>query len=152
MNNSYEINEGTLALISKDKFNTKILEDKSTYLIENNSLDILDSSCKYFGSSYEGRKEGSKSIMGCGYKIPIVVEDTMNLVFFPTTSPEDDNCIWIAVNQIKDYQQEKYNMTKIIFKNNEELVVPFSFRSIENQIFRATRLSYILKMHLNSKK
>ena len=32
-------------------------------------------SCKYFGSSFEGRILGSKNILGSVYKAPIIVEE-----------------------------------------------------------------------------
>ena len=143
----YEINEGTLAIISKRDGCSKIMEDKKSYIINNNSYHIIDHSCKFFGSSYNGRKDGARAIIGSSYKTPIIIEDTLNLVFFPTSSPEDDECIWVAVNKIKDYKELKFNTTKIIFKNDEELVIPLSYRAVQNQIFKATRLSYVLQNH-----
>ena len=149
MKNEYEINEGTLAIISMANGSSKILEDNNNYVIEKKSLDILDHSCKYFGSSYEGRKEGAKAIIGANYKIPIVVEDARNIVFFPTTSPDDNECMWIAVNRVKNFYEDQYNTTKIVFDNGAELLLPLSFRAVQNQIFRATRLSYLLKNRKN---
>lgn len=140
----YEINEGTLAVISIEGGKSKILEDSKNYIVNQSSYDVMDHSCKYFGSSYEGRKQGSKEVIGANYKLPIIVEDGRNLVFFPTTSVEDSECMWIAVNKIKKYEPMDYNSTKIVFNNNEFVIVPLSYRSIQNQIFRATRLSYIL--------
>jgi len=147
MKNNYEINEGTLAIISIDGGHSKILEDKDSYVIDQKSFDILYHSCKYFGSSYAGRKEGSKAIIGANYKLPIIVEDERNIVFFPTTSPDDKECIWVAVNRIRDYYEEEYNVTNIVFDNGIEIKVSLSFRAVQNQIFRATRLSYLLKSH-----
>ena len=140
----YEINEGTLAVISIDDKKSKVMEDSNNYIVEKSSFDVMDHSCKYFGSSYEGRKQGSKDVIGANYKLPIIVEDGRNLVFFPTTSIEDEDCMWIAVNKIKKYEQMDFNTTKITFTNNQNIIVPLSYRSIQNQIFRATRLSYIL--------
>ena len=140
----YEINEGTLAVISIDNKKSKVMEDSNNYIVEKSSFDVMDHSCKYFGSSYEGRKQGSKDVIGANYKLPIIVEDGRNLVFFPTTSIEDEDCMWIAVNKIKKYEQMDFNTTKITFTNNQNIIVPLSYRSIQNQIFRATRLSYIL--------
>ena len=140
----YEINEGTLAVISIDDKKSKVMEDSNNYIVEKSSFDVMDHSCKYFGSSYEGRKQGSKDVIGANYKLPIIVEDGRNLVFFPTTSIEDEDCMWIAVNKIKKYEQMDFNTTKITFTNNQNIIIPLSYRSIQNQIFRATRLSYIL--------
>ena len=59
-------------------------------------------------------------------------------------SPTDKRCIWIAVNKIKSYIAEQFNTTRIIFENDMELVVPISYRVVENQIYRSTRLVHLL--------
>ena len=83
----YEINEGTLAVVSLGSSKSKIYEDKKEYIVDSTPFEIIDYSCKYFGSSYEGRKEGTKSILHIDYKVPIIIEGTNNLIFFPTSSP-----------------------------------------------------------------
>ena len=103
MTKEYEINEGTLAIISMDEGCSKVIEDDNSYIVGDNAYNIIDHSCRYFGSSYNGRKEGSKSIIGQNYKLPIIIEDSMNIIFFPTASPDEDDCIWLAVNKIKSY-------------------------------------------------
>ena len=147
---NYEINEGTLAVIANGEEKTRVLEDEYDYQISESAFEIMDKSCKYFGSSYNGRKEGSKSILGVEYKVPIVVEDSKNIIFFPTTSPHDNECIWLSLNHIKDYYQIDYNQTKVIFDNNKEIVIPISYRSIENQILRSARLESLLRNRKNS--
>ena len=151
MKKEYEINEGTLAIISLNNGNSKVLEDDKDYVVSCNSVNILDHSCKYFGSSYKGRKEGAKSIIGASYKMPIIVEEGRDIIFFPTSSPADKECIWIAVNKIGNFTKEKFNTTKVIFENGIELVIPLSYRSFENQVYRASRLSHLLNARRNSK-
>ena len=96
-------------------------------------------------SSYRGRKEGAKSILGDGYKIPILIEDSRNIVFFPTISPQDSECIWLASNKIErlDYIDELNS--KVIFNNGQEIIIPISYRSLENQLLRATRLESVVR-------
>lgn len=151
MKKEYEINEGTLAVLSVDNKTSKIMEDEQDYVVKQSSFDVMDHSCRYFGSSYEGRRQGAKEIIGANYKLPIIIEDGRNIVFFPTLAAEDNECMWIAVNKIKSYHPAECNTTKIIFFNNVSLTVPLSYRSVQNQIFRATRLSYLLKTRKNDK-
>ena len=151
MKKEYEINEGTLAVLSVDNKTSKIMEDEQDYVVKQSSFDVMDHSCRYFGSSYEGRRQGAKEIIGANYKLPIIIEDGRNIVFFPTLAAEDNECMWSAVNKIKSYHPAEYNTTKIIFFNNVSLTVPLSYRSVQNQIFRATRLSYLLKTRKNDK-
>ncbi len=146
----YEVNRGTLAIVPNEEDNCLVYEDEERYLIEDTPFHIMEESCKYFGSSYEGRKIGAKSMLGAEYKVPIVVEDSNNLIVFPTTSPTARDCVWISLRRVKKIEKVDYNLTKVIFDNNKELLVDCSFRTMENQLSRASRLDLILRNHKNS--
>ena len=141
---NYEINEGTLAIIPKDK-NSIIFEDKKEIENKNTPYEIIDYSCRFFGSSYQGRKEGTKSILNVSYKLPIIVESSKNIIFFPTNSPKDGDCCWISLKNIEKIEDCEYNTTNIVFNNGVCLKLPISKRSIENQILRASRLDSIMR-------
>ena len=81
----YEVNKGTLAVLPNDEDSSLVYEDENRYLIHEKAYKIMDDSCKYFGSTYEGRKNGSKEILGAEYKVPIIVEDSNNLIVFEIT-------------------------------------------------------------------
>ena len=145
----YEISKGTLAIVPNEKENSVVYEDEERYIIDDTPFKIMEDSCKYFGSTYEGRKESAKDILGAEYKVPIVVEDSDNLVVFPTTSPYSDECIWISLKRLKKFEKIDAWNTRILFDNGKEIIVPCSYRTIENQISRASRLDYILRMRKN---
>ena len=140
----YEISKGTLAIIPNDDNNSLVYEDNDRFIIEETPFQIMEESCKYFGSTYKGRKDSAKEILGAEYKIPIIIEDSSNLIIFPTTSPTSTDCAWICLNRIKNIEKIDVYNTRIIFDNNREIIVPCSFRSIENQLSRASRLEFIL--------
>ncbi len=146
----YEVNYGTLAVLPNNADDSLIYEDNQRYIVQQKPFEIMEDSCKYFGSTYDGRKESAKSILGAEYKIPIVVEDSNNLIVFPTTSPSSDNCAWVSLNRVKSFEPIDSTSTKIIFDNDMEIIIPATFRSIENQISRATRLDYILRKRKNN--
>lgn len=141
----YEINEGTLAVVSLGSSKSKIYEDKKEYIVDSTPFEIIDYSCKYFGSSYEGRKEGTKSILHIDYKVPIIIEGTNNLIFFPTSSPYSTDCCWISLKDIKNVREYKDKGCEITFNNNKKVIIPVSKRMINNQILRASRLDLILR-------
>ena len=145
--NQYEINDATLAIIPDKKANSLILEEGTEYKIEAKPLKIIDYSCKYFGSSYVGRREGSKQILQTAYKLPIMIEDTRNIVFFPTNSPEETECSWLALNKIEKIRplSSRNNYTEIEFANGKILELPISYKSLENQILRASRLESVIR-------
>ncbi len=147
----YEINDATLAIIPDKKSNSLILEEGTEYKIEAKPLKIIDYSCKYFGSSYVGRREGSKQILQTAYKLPIMVEDTRNIVFFPTNSPEETECSWLALNKIEKIRplSSRNNYTEVEFANGKVLALPISYKSLENQILRASRLESVIRNRRN---
>ena len=146
----YEVNNGTLAVLPNDEDSSLVYEDDNRYIIQEKAYKIMDDSCKYFGSTYEGRKNGSKEILGAEYKVPIIVEDSNNLIVFPTTSPFSDDCVWISLKRVKNiFKIDSFN-TKILFDNNVEIIVPCSFRSVENQLSRASRLDLIIRNRKNN--
>lgn len=146
----YEISKGTLAILPNEKNSSVVYEDDNRYIIKETPFKIMEDSCKFFGSTYEGRKDGAKEMLGAEYKVPIVVEDSSNLIVFPTTSPLSDDCVWISLKRVERIEKIDANNTKIIFDNNTEIIVDSSYRTIENQLSRASRLDLILKNHKNS--
>ena len=141
----YEISNGTLAIVPNEDDNSLIYEDNERFIVEESPFKIIEDSCKYFGSTYKGRKDSAKEILGAEYKIPVVIEDSTNLIVFPTTSPKAEDCAWICLNRVKNINKVDSFNTKITFDNDKELIVPCSYRSIENQLSRASRLDVILR-------
>lgn len=135
----YEINSNTIMIIPMGRKRSKIVENDEEFYIEKSTTDILDDSCRFFGSSYSGRFEGTKKILGINYKAPIIVEESREIIFFPTSSPRFDNCYWICLNKIESYFKNDKE-SKILFKNGLEYNVPISYSSLENQILRSTLL------------
>lgn len=146
---NYEVSKGTLAVVPNDLNGSLIYEDNDRYLVNQTPFEVMESSCLYFGSSYEGRKEGAKKILGAEYKVPILIDDSDNIILFPTTSPLSQDCMWISLSHVLKYERIDANNTKIVFDNGKEIIVPASFRSIENQISRATRLDYTIRTRKN---
>ena len=146
--NNYEINENTMAVISLNQNESKIIEKDREYSIKKSGYDVMDNSCQYFGSSYQGRVDGSRSILNAKYKLPIVVEESKNLIFFPTESPDLETCSWLSLKDIEKVVEIE-GKTIVLFKNDLEVESPISKFSIENQILRASRLEYILRDRKN---
>ena len=145
----YEFSEGTLAIVPNENESSLVYEDDDRYIIDQTPFKIMEESCKYFGSTYAGRKDSARSILGAEYKVPIIVEDSDNLIVFPTTSPQSTDCTWVSLKRIKSFVKIDSSNTKIIFDNGKEIIVPCSYRTIENQVSRASRLDLIMRSRKN---
>lgn len=135
----YEINSSTLAILSIEDGKSHVFEEEVEYIVNKSTKKIIDYNCKFYGSSYRGRCEGTKYLTGVKSKFPIIIEESRNLIFFPTSSSRNSDNSWISLNKIKDYQSNFYG-TKIVFDNQKELELPISYYSIDNQFCRATML------------
>ena len=135
----YEINSATLAIIPIDNEKSIVYEESEEYIIEKSSNSIIKENCEFYGSSYEGRCIGTKALTGIKTKYPIIIEESRNIIFFPTSSSRTKQSSWIALNKIEKYN--KYNnKSKIFFKNEQKINLDISYYSLENQICRATML------------
>ncbi len=146
----YEINEETLALISLDN-RTKVFEFNDTFIVDKQISKIMEDSCYYFGSSLSGRQKGTEKLIGVSYKAPIIIEESKNIIFFPTSSPRLKNCNWISLNNLEKYYSSN-NKIVIEFKNNQKIMLNLSYGIIDNQILRATRLDAVLRGRKSQKK
>ena len=144
MIDNYEITPLTIALIPIEKNKVKVLEEENDYIVLKSTNEIINNSCKFFGSSYTGRHEGTKHLTGINYKAPIIIEETNEIIFFPTSSPRYENCYWISLKHIDKYEKELEN-SKIIFKNGINLSLDISFGSLQNQILRSNLLRSIIR-------
>lgn len=141
---NYEINSETYAIMPENNNTSKIIAGNETIIVNKSVKELLKYNCKYYGSTLNGRTEASKYALGMKYKLPIILEETREMIFFPTTSPEIKECIWISLNNILKYEKNDFQ-SKITFINGTELVLDISYPSLENQILRATKLLLVLK-------
>ena len=146
---SYEVNCDTLALIPISESETKIIERDNIFIVNKPVMEIIEDSCEYFGSSYNGRHEGTKKLIGISHKAPIIIEESKNLIYFPTSSPRLLDCVWIGLNNIKDYES-KNGKTELLFDNNKKIKLDISFGSFDNQVLRATKLESVLRKRINA--
>ncbi len=142
---SYEINKDTVALIPKDSKHTIVYEVDNSFEVNKSALKIVEESCEYFGSSLEGRQVGTSKLIGYTHKVPVIIEESFDLIFFPTLSPKNNECSWLAYDHI--YKPDKFKDKTIIeLKNGKKLLVDVSTAIIDNQLYRCSRLKDTLQL------
>ena len=148
----YIVNENTMAFIPDFNGNggieTWILEVESLKKCHLNPLELIDYNLRFFGSSLKGANEGTRHILGEVQMFPIIINLKRLLVWFPTTSQRNKDCVWIALDHIKDYSK-KYHNTQVMFTNGSSILLPISFRSFEKRMHRAYELKFKLEYHAN---
>lgn len=140
---TYEVNPQTMAILSQQSDNliiSLVIEVNDTFLVAKSPTEIIKHSCKYFGSSYRGRTEGTQSLIGISHKAPIAISPTSNLFFFPTHSPKRPECCWFSHTHITKLSRNPLNQTIITFPNQTTYTIDISLGSFENQVHRTAQL------------
>ena len=135
----YEINESTQLIKPISNNKSIICEENSEYEINNSSNKIIKYNCSFYGSSYIGRCEGTKALTGIKTKFPIIIEESRNIIFFPTSSVRSKNSFWLSLNKIKSIKK-KDSGSIVVFNNGKSANLPISYYSLNNQYYRATML------------
>lgn len=139
MRNDYIINGETVAMVSVSCSCCRVFELDDCFEVNMSLKDIVELSCKYFGSSFNGRIDGSKYHLGDNYKVPIIIDEYRDIIIFPIKSYNSvNNCI-ISFNKINNY--EKIDDGILLYtKNGKKIKISDSFGIFENQYFKAQKL------------
>ena len=135
----YEIGSQTMAIVPIDENISKVYEEEAEYIVNKSANSIIRENCEFYGSSYQGRCVGTKNLTGIKAKYPIIIEESRNIIFFPTSSSRNKQSCWIALNKVRNINQNNLK-SQILFNNKVKLDLDISYYSLENQVVRATML------------
>ena len=126
---------GKTLIIYYNNFNTVMINTDGKIIINGNFIrSILNKSCIFYGSSLNGRLKGSKDLLKCRYKLPIIISESNRLIFFPV-----NKYFWINFNMIESFEK-KENHIIITFKNGYKKSIFVSYRVVNNQMLKCSRL------------
>ncbi len=138
---TYIINDDVLCFTLDDDNpkNILVIEKKRRVSVHMTCLKFLRRCCKIYGHSYDIQRQFVIDNFNYYIKTPIIVSEYDNLIFFPTTSPNSKNCIWIAYSNVDRYVKEN-DYTKIYFKGGKILNISASFTTIDSQITKCIKI------------
>ncbi|MBO1511699.1 competence protein ComK [Metabacillus bambusae] len=145
----YIINRFTMAILpDSNKMCTRILEYEEEFVVQKRPMEVIDQSCRYFGSSYSGRKDGTKNLMGITHKSPIVIDPANSIYFFPTTSSTRPQCAWLSHYFIKGSSKTEHDNTIVTFSNDKQINLAMSIGSFKNQYYRTAQLRTMISSRI----
>ncbi|GHH98531.1 competence protein ComK [Neobacillus kokaensis] len=139
----YEINSCTMSIMPVQyggKIFSKIMEGDEEFIAPFKPIDLMKKNCSYFGVSFESRKKGTTELIGYTRKVPIVIEPANHLFFFPTTSPNSLECVWISHEHVESFRRVGPQQTLITFSNKQSYVFQVSYGTVESQMLRTALL------------
>lgn len=138
----YGINASTIIVMPIEygsKIFSKVFELEEECISPFRPIEIIKESCFTFGSNYEGRKAATRKLIGAIHKVPIAISPLIYL--FPTTSPDNPHCVWVAHNHVVDYKKGPQGTSTIVkFRNKHQISLPISPSSFQNQMIRTMML------------
>ncbi len=140
----YILNRRTIAilpLVGKDeRIISRVMEEEDEFLVLKRPFEVIEQSCRYYGSSFSGRKEGTKELIGVTHKAPICISPTDNLYFFSTLSYTRKECAWLSHFHITASKPLPHNTLLIKFSNHKMIKMEISKVSFDNQLHRTAQL------------
>ena len=146
---SYEVTPLTMAILSKPNMDgsvhTVVLEEMQEYSVSTAPTKMIDQACKFYGKSLSGLQEGTKSVSNITHKVPIAIDSASGMYFFPTESPQNKSCSWLAHSYIADINPiNDGSKTVIKFTNGKIVTIDISYGSMQNQLNRTAQFRYRL--------
>ncbi|WP_050632358.1 competence protein ComK [Bacillus andreraoultii] len=129
------------------KLYSKVIRMEGEEVVPFTPLEIIKKGCKFYASSYNGRKEGTKELIGVTHKAPIVIDPIQNIYFFPTASPKQHHCLWISYSHVSTFKRLDRYHTEVVFITGESIEVPISYLSFEKQMLRTALLRTKIDPH-----
>ena len=140
----YIINCETLLIMPYGEKMSKVYEYDEILIVSLDVITIIKNSCLYFGSSLNGRQAGTKALMNSDVKVPIIVEDSCNIIMFPTNSHRNPNCYWISYNNLLKYSKSGNGNSLLYFKQNNKIEDNIKYNIIDNQVIRCIKLEALI--------
>ena len=110
---------------------SKVIEKDCILYVSMKPIHIIDRSCRYFGSSYAGRKAGTYEAIKISHKPPIMVDPSNHIFLFPTLSSARPQCGWISHVHVKDFQPTAFDDTAVTFSNGKTMELEVSYHSLK---------------------
>ena len=133
----YKIGQTTMAIlpVSHVEFRSKILDVCGEFYSKKTPIQLVKEACSNDGCSYEGKRDSIISSFGFTQKTPIPVRPGELLYAFPTTSPEQFECMWIFVHQVHSIAANPTdkNSTMIFFHNHVHMNINASVYTTRRQ-------------------
>lgn len=146
----YYINGDVLCFTQENDNEILIIEKDKKFSICGNSLKFIKKCCRFYGHSYNIQRQNIIDNFNFYIKTPIVLSEYNMIILFPTTSPNSNDCIWIAYNNVDRYVKEN-NYTKIYFKGGKILNINASYNTIDSQITKCIKIEKYLRNIYHSK-
>jgi competence protein ComK len=147
----YLINSDTMVLLphynEDGHLYSLVMELKREFIVYQKPKEIIDRSCLYYGSSYQGRVDGATHLTKYNRMVPIMICNRSGIFFFPTQSPKSEACIWFAHEHITQIVSINAENCQVVLGDLTAIPVRISRAAMESKVNRAAQYRHIMAVH-----
>ncbi|MGJ7922095.1 competence protein ComK [Neobacillus sp. LXY-4] len=151
---NYVINTKTSVIIPMYEKNgylySCVIEGKLIFLVAMSPRKLINQSLLYFAKDLKGASSGAKSILGNISMLPISICSQLGIFWFPSNSPSNEDCIWIAQAHVVDYKQTDKHKTDVYLSSGHIVTINMNKKRFEKKFDRATKLRHVLTERIKS--
>lgn len=148
----YTVHENSMAFLPVHdgigKTKTKIVEFNNFEECHLNPIELVDRNLRFLGSSLRGANEGTRCILGEINMYPVIMNLKHHIVWFPSRSPLNRDCVWLALNHIKNFRENTNKSIIVTFSNDYELDIPVSYHAFKRRIHHAYDLKFKIEQRI----
>ena len=113
-----------------------LYQDGSEETLNISTAEYLEEKCLAHGSTMEGRQKCFAIRMQARQKLPVLVSETSNEIWFPLTSMKDPDVIWLNHSMILEAKAMPDNNCCILFASGISRTIRCSARTVKKQMKR----------------
>ncbi|WP_257351950.1 competence protein ComK [Pseudalkalibacillus decolorationis] len=150
----YLINVDTMVILPHfDRFGnlySMVCEVNRRFYVEEKPSEIINNSCLFNGSSFQGRVEGAIHITKYNRMVPIMICNRQGIYFFPTQSSKSNYCIWFAHDHIEAIAPKDADSCEVILSNKQAILIKSSKAVIETKVNRTAQYRHLVNQRESS--
>ncbi|CAM3799617.1 hypothetical protein GCM10009865_06080 [Aeromicrobium ponti] len=119
---------------------SKVIQGSQMFIVTMKPIEIIQESLSYYGFDLEGAISGAKSIIGACQATPIRVPGHIDMYWFPHISPNNINCVWMAVHHVLRILPEDNFQAKVMLIDGPSIILDTPERKLSDRYDRAEQL------------
>lgn len=119
---------------------SRVIEGKYNFIVKKKPWDLVNDSLKMYCSDLPGAIKGSKSIIGNCHTPPIRLNGMPDMYWFPHISPNDNECVWLALHHVSTPIPISKKRTKVITAHGHSIVLNIEIKKFETRMNKAEQL------------
>lgn len=144
----YVINADTMVILPHfDKHGnlfSVVFEVDRRFYVNLKPWEIINNSCLFNGSSFQGRVEGAMHITKYNRMVPIMICNRQGIFFFPTQSAKSERCIWFAHDHIKSIIAADSESCEVLLNNRVRVPVMSTKAAFETKVNRTAQYRHLV--------